>query len=108
MDIITEGQSIIDGIRRFKETYENEDISRNGIAYSDIFAKLDSLPDNPTYHDIDGIIDKSWYEVVCNECSKVVDKAIELGESIDDYYDKQKFCLSCLHKAVESMESLIC
>lgn len=67
--------------------------------------QLEALGDSPLADRVDKVIgNQSWTRLTCDDCDKVVDRVVQLGQPLD--YDSRtaNVCADCFAKAVRLME----
>jgi hypothetical protein len=108
MQVITRKLKAKEAAEKFKERYNSQGYKRwRNYGFGDteqIYKDLKSLGENPSPDDVDKIIgNKSWTEIVCDECNNNVEDVVRLGEEPDFGSRTAYICLDCLEKAIKKL-----
>lgn len=108
MELITKRQLINSVAARWKRQYfhgpKGWAITAGGKS-DDRYKRLKDLPQDATEDQVMGIIgNDSWTRIVCDECERSVDSAVQLGEPPDYESATAVVCLDCLKAAAALLE----
>lgn len=99
MNKITKQDRINSVIDRFQHQYQKPMIFFNGYSSSHVIERLKALS-NPTEDQVNEVIgNKSWIELICDECSNDCSELIYFDARYDDNCCIG-LCKSCLSKAL--------
>lgn len=73
-----------------------------GMSKKQAYEALVALGDNPSPEDVNKVIgNTSWTDCLCNDCGKLVEEVVQLGQEPDYDSATANICFVCLYKAIE-------
>jgi hypothetical protein len=99
MNIITTREMILAVADRWENTYGpgHPYHTRERMDQLRRLRELDAMTATP--EDVGEIISRSWIDLKCDECGKVVDAVIQVGEPPDWESATARLCAACVEKA---------
>ena len=108
MKVITE-RDIIRNVRdAWNAQYANWSDDRTlvgGVRVGDLRKKLAALDlETCTAADVNGVLNPSWVETICDECGESVSPLVHIGEEPDYEVRYVRLCGDCLRKALKMLK----